>query len=93
MAESGFEAVLGEEARHLYDLLSGEDQALIDAIVRDIEADPYPDGLTRVQPAPPPELVAVYRHPRWWVLYRFAELGHIVIDAIAPPLVPPGENI
>ena len=88
MAESAFEAVLEGDARRLYDLLSREDQLEIDAIVRTIESDPYPDGRTKLMLEPPPDLVWVYTHPRWWVLYLFPESGHIAVWAIAPSLDP-----
>lgn len=89
MAESGFEAALEPEARHLYDLLSPEDQRLLDAIIREIEANPYPDGDRRVAMTPGSRLPVIYKHARWWVLYRVAEPGHIAVYAIAPPLAPP----
>lgn len=93
MADRGFEAALEPEARRLRDLLPEEDQEEIDAIIRAIEDNPYPDGLITHLLDSDPFLTVVYRHPRWWVLYRFVEPGHIAIDAIAPPLLPPGSDI
>jgi len=91
VAESGFEAVLEPEPRRLYNVLSDEDRLLLDDIFRDIEASPYPDGQRKLPLASAPDLVAVYRHSRWWVLYRLAEPGHIAIDAIGPALSPTGQ--
>ena len=89
MAESGFEAALDPPARRLYELLDPEDQRIIDGILADLEANPYPDGRRTFLLAEVPERVAFYAHPRWWVLYRLAEPGHVAITAIAPPLSPP----
>lgn len=91
MAESAFEAALHPNARRLLALLSEEDQGAIESVIRAIEADPYPDESVKRLVSAEPYFQAVYRHPRWWVLYRLLEPGHLLIEAISPSLSPPDD--
>ena len=78
-----FEAVFVPSVRAIYDRLSAIDQAEINAIIRLIEADPWPDGATKYAVTIGPQAGGAYADGRWEVVYRVVDDRFVEVIGIS----------
>ena len=77
-----FEHILLGRSREQYDALVSDEQDQVDAIIRELERDPWRDGRRKVELVVAPVVISLWDDGRWRISYRVVDNRFVEVYAI-----------